>query len=726
MNSIEPSDTARFEPPPIRIPQHATSATDTRLRVQPSFEAIDFASIGRDSIEFQAVQRPHNADGTTGAEAPSLGAGIAPVVQPDRPCPLPARVVSLEKGAAVLPDMFRLRPPTRAATAAIDTEWRIPPAPDNRGAANRLAEKIKALRPMADMEVAEGEDEEDEEEEDLRRAESARSRAMDLEGITAYSPMFPPPLDPDPEENFALQQEVAGAPVYRHKIDSWAEPEYRPLPIACSIFGDRLEQAGDFYPVFTQITRRLPTAPARAEPRKAVTVVGDHYGSEKPGKLPLLWNLCSYVALAKNYTETGMDSSVFTYRQSFIRYVHAVALHVGDGKTGLLQLRAAVNTGVLLGDIPPYTWWAEDPSSGWGYVIVHLPPRTVVNDAYLLPWLMACYKNHLPNVPLGDFVGVTTPLPAPSADIPYYFAADFRASFDDLRRWFLANRRAGDPSPSSWTKKLPLTGEQRAEEYRLEQEREPFIKRRKAGGRRKPTKTPWDTSIRWIPRRLLEIEDFFSVYGETKHIPEEVLLDCAKLAKRYEYKRALHAGTSTPPKAAFVAALNRTAGLNEKLPRHKRIEQGRLEELVREADPTTTTCLAGANLVRLLGITDDISIARGYRTLVSGKLRAVQHIEELEADLEARKLKAKEREAKRSAAASAKTSTIKAVSGKRVQQLGRDEGVIRMLRDHQPTKEISDTLAVDGKQVRRIKEKLEAQGEVVTQRKLQRGRKALN
>ena len=141
-----------------------------------------------------------------------------------------------------------------------------------------------------------------------------QERNRRVEGVRLFSPPvdpeFWPTLDPDPFADQQLLQEAATAPEFpRNTFER--QPTFDVTQIARSIFGTKLTQSA-FYPVFTQIARRTEQKSAWGIARKAVTVIGDHHDGKR-SKLPLLWNLCSYRADARNIGE-----SEFTYKQEFV------------------------------------------------------------------------------------------------------------------------------------------------------------------------------------------------------------------------------------------------------------------------------------------------------------------------------------------------------------------------------------------------------------------------
>jgi hypothetical protein len=541
--------------------------------------------------------------------------------------------------------------------------------------------------------------------------------------------MYSQYLDDDREARLA----AANPPMFP-RFDPAIQPTWSESEVAGDIFG-RFQYRGDFYPLFTQVSSRTIEKQAWVLSRMPVSLIGRH-NDGRTSKLPLFWNLCSYRPDALRKVEKGEHT--FRYAKEFVRKVHAVALHLGGGMSSVQEIKRAVQSAVCHNEIPPYSWFIEDYISGgmeasWAYLIMVLDePKTLAEVKEHWPHLIAYYRNRL-KVPIADWSGqITAPLPAPSTDVEYYRGTNQRTSLDGLRRWFIATRRVGDPVTFGWNPKLPLTTEQAYRMHRAQLRIDKVTPRRMGGCRGRSSRRKKSQALNWAKKRYEEINQFLA-RGVLVDDPERLLKEVAYAAKRYHFAVAFDNGEADPPTAAFVDAFRVTADTNELLRAEQRLSTEEIRELVRTVDPNSKVCMSTVGLIRLLGVTDEISIEMGFRHLRSPELKAVHAVIEIENKAEDKERKAAEREAKRAEKERLKREVeeqkmrekearrVSSPSHRATQE--RKLKIVELLRQGRPNKSIRDELGVDGKQIRRVRDELEKAGEIITQEKLPPGRK---
>lgn len=410
----------------------------------------------------------------------------------------------------------------------------------------------------------------------------------------------------------------------------------RPEDVGTRVFPRGEWEIGDFYPSLREVRPRNERRSASVRPFEAMFINdnGSHYNREKQNKT-LHWILCLFDG------NDVKDKKKFSYKQKHVRHVFGVAVHLGDGKRDCGEIRKAVKHAVANLSIPPFQLWIEDESTRYCYGVILLDKPIKLADAKRdWKYLQPLYFRRLGHIGVDTFAtSITQPLPAPGRDADYYFTGCATTSFADLRHWYSAHRQADDLY--EWaTVEQPISlvdGERLEAAWKTIDK---HTKRRRTTGKRREINAHWESSVRWAGQRASDIENYIKAMRRVPCEPSEILKEYAEAVKRYEYKRE----GNNDGKHAFREALRQTATLNELLDVNQQLTSDELYGVVMESDPTATSCTPNRRLVDDLEITYELAEKLDLKQLAPPELKVQRHVADVEHQAREKKRKHEEQE----------------------------------------------------------------------------------
>lgn len=479
-------------------------------------------------------------------------------------------------------------------------------------------------------------------------------------------------------------------------------------------------QPGDFYPLLKLTEWGDEKAPL---PYRPVF----HREVERHREFVRQANVATYVNLVSYRPSAISKSGRFTFKKSHARGVHGVFIDFDGGRSegdekwlepGHLltqnDIWEAVDELISAQLVPPFQMWANGTRGCYGIILLEEPQRNIEEAAELWRDVRGYFYRRLELLAADEGArAITQPLKAPGAaggKVRYFRTGAPRTSFEELLEFFHSHPHETDPSPIA-TARLPFTVEQHDRIIAAQKQYDAIrgASTPRASTRRGP-RSP-KGKVAWLTARIDDWRVFIQKYRRVGYSRRQFFLDFASAVKLREF--GLHGDSTRAYDAALSASLEVNRWLSSPIPEEK------VRQQVRSAIPALNRSTEQIRLA--MGITTQIAIELGLRTLIPNTLKAEREVEKLE--LRARRAveRQEKREKKRAIederraaraerrAAGAATKKRKAEENEnlRLERRDRDLKIAAMLREGRTTRQIRQATGAHRQTIARIRSKLE-------------------